>query len=275
MKKSTCTLLKTTTTMSILMGMVLYLSLILLSPSLVYGITDEGVHLFLRSYFGYLAKSSDIIGKGEVVRSVHDEYDVKITHAMVGCTNGQLFTFWQDVDKPERFPANQSQIVFMTSTNEYYFPLRDLHYFHTDIQDGISHTVWKQPRLGCNDREWFDVDADNGEQYLYFTNLLQNIRIQKNWTNYYEICRSALQAQSPRVKDDFALSLRFLIDESNDMTLQWMLNDPLLDIRVKNYINALNAYYEICKTNPNYQELPPFFGDFVEKCNPFDVDDDL
>ena len=263
MKKSTCTLLKTTATLSTLTVMGLHLSTVLISPPRVYGSVVSPSSMFLRTYFSYLAQSSDIIGQGEVVRSVDDEYDVRIIHAMVGCTNGQLFTFWQDVDDLESEPPLQAQIVFAVATNEYHFPLGDLHNFYNDIRDGIPRTTQKNPRLVGYPRSWFYVDADNGEQYLYFTNTLQNIRIQKNWTNYYEICRSGILSQSPRIKEDFCFSMDLLIDDSRRTHLQYFLNDPLLDVRVKNYINALEAHYEAFVLNPNYNGTPPFFSHFV------------
>ena len=262
MKKSTCTFLKTTATLSALTVMGLHLSTVLISPPRVYGLTVDS-SMLTSTYFSYLAQSSDIIGQGEVVRTEDDEYDVRITDGMLGCTNGQLFTFWQNVEELERYPTNQSEIVFAVATNEYYFPLGNFHYFYNDIRDGIPRTTQKNPRLVCYNRGWFYVDADNGEQYLYFTNTLQNIRIQKNWTNYYEICRSGILSQSPRIKEDYCFSLDSLIYRGTALEMQWMLDDPVLDVRVKNYINALKTYRDTLSANPDYDGMPPFFSHFV------------
>ena len=267
MKKSMNELFQFTAIVSTLTCVGLYFSFLLMFTFLGFSSLADEIDerdIFLRSYFGYLAQSSDIIGKGVVVRSIHDEFDIRITQAMIGCTNGQVFTFWQDIDELECFPTNQSEVVVTVATNEYYFPYGNFSYFHNDIRDGIPQTFRQLPLLPCRDRCWFYADADNGEQYLYFTNALQNIRIQKNWTNYYEICRSSILSQSSRVKEDFLFSLDLLIAYSTALELQWIKNDPLLDIGVKNYIHALDAYYEMFKLDPDYRGIPPSIRDFVK-----------
>ena len=117
------------------------------------------------------------------------------------------------------------------------------------------------------------------------------MRIQKNWTNYYEICRSAVHSQSERAWEDLMFDfggfindyltdankqeiltdplltpgeIKFIKGHTSDTQIQLMLNDPLLDQRVKNFIHAVNAYRAMFGIDPDYNGLPPSLKDFLQ-----------
>jgi len=54
------------------------------------------------------------------------------------------------------------------------------------------------------------------------------VRSERNWTNYYEFCRSGLTNNINRIHTNAEVDMYGLIMSADDDQIQFMLNDPLL-----------------------------------------------
>ena len=82
-------------------------------------------------------------------------------------------------------------------------------------------------------RSWWYVDRDEGVLFNQFTNVLQAVRFDRNWTNYYSLCRDGASSTSNRVREDSFWDMRFLAVVATDERMQIMLADPLVDPKHK------------------------------------------
>ena len=87
-------------------------------------------------------------------------------------------------------------------------------------------------------RSWWYEDYQDGHPLAYFTNVVHTMRTQRNWTNYYEVCRSGASIDSNRVKEDSFSNLRWLIIHGTDEQLEFMDNDPFFPANNRPFLDA-------------------------------------
>jgi hypothetical protein len=216
---------------------------------------------------GPLARYSDIIGVGQVSQRTNDHFVVTVDHALVGCTNGaviKMYGAWEDYEggvtweevMPDMawetsvmgywqsfyFPTNQGRIVFAVCTN-------DVNTYWNMYWDQAE--VSKNPGNNMNfnglryiNRSWWYADRDDGALFTQFTNVLQAVRFDRNWTNYLHLCRDGANSPSNRVREDSFIDLRDICDFATDEQAHFILDDPLIDPKHKNWLIATRPHLQ-------------------------------
>jgi len=68
----------------------------------------------------------------------------------------------------------------------------------------------------------------DGHPLAYITNVVRTLRTERNWTNYYEVCRDAVTHPSSRwVREVAEDDLQELMKHASPDHLLFMQNDPL------------------------------------------------
>jgi len=199
--------------------------------------------IILDTTFGMLVKLSDSGGVGTVTgRGFYDDehkveyFTVRVDQAFWGCSNGQILKIYEDERKGfldtnnqmvDNYPTNHAQFVFVAATNLYETLDLRVYDWNTDVSQLTINRKCPMHVLNQCTRSWWYVDYQDGYPFIYFTNVVHTMRTQRNWTNYYEICRSGASIGSNRVKEDSFYDLRFLIGHATDEQLDFMNNDSL------------------------------------------------
>ena len=93
-------------------------------------------------------------------------------------------------------------------------------------------------------RSWWHVDRGNGVLMRHFIDVVQAVRFDKNWTNFYHLCRSGLSSKSSRIREDSFNDLWKLVCNATDEQKEIIWNDPLLRRDLKKiYIRFPWVYY--------------------------------
>jgi len=209
---------------------------------------------------GPLARYSDIIGVGQVSQLTNGHFVVTVDHALVGCTNGAailMYGEWMGLKIFEElfegedprtsqlfplifyFPTNESRIVFAVTTNDYSWagsPSR-MYWNHAEIPEEPG-TIHEENRLRYLNRSWWYADRDDGVLLAQFTNVVQAVRIDRNWTNYFYLVRDGVNSTSNRVREDSHRDLwDFCFDDTTVEQKQFILADPLIDQNLKDRLN--------------------------------------
>ena len=92
-----------------------------------------------------------------------------------------------------------------------------------------KQNVLTRNQLRYLNRSWWPVDRDDGVLFNQFTNVLQAVRFDRNWTNFFYLCRDGANSPSNRVREDSFWDMRFLAMFATDERAQFMLDDPLVD----------------------------------------------
>ena len=205
---------------------------------------------------GYLSKRCDVGGVADVIEEGHSaEYGIdylklRVVEAHYGSTNGQELivgkmdlrdSFYPATLTYEYYPTNLSRIVFNVYSNEYYsFPHR-LFPKQEDISEEDMRITETTPyyEFFNTTRSWWYLDYQGGEPYTYWTNAVQVIRLEPNWTNCYELCRNAASSTSCRVKEDTFEDMKSLIQVSTPEQRQMMLDDPLFPAISQDYLDEI------------------------------------
>jgi hypothetical protein len=87
-------------------------------------------------------------------------------------------------------------------------------------------------------RSWWYPERDDGVLLTQFTNVIQAVRIEPNWTNFFYLCRDGANSPSNRVREDSFWDLRDLASFSTDEQAQFILDDPLVDEKHKECLNS-------------------------------------
>jgi len=219
------------------------------------GPKDETAWLMRESFYeglasyettlGILARYSDVIGVGRVSNKTNDHFTITIDHALVGCTNGAVFLlygtsdhYWDyNYDKhmlEDYLPTNQSRIVFAAHTNAFSHYSR-MYWNHAEIPAEPEY-IRENLSLRYLNRSWWHADRDDGMLLTQFTNVLQAARFDRNWTNYFYLCRDGANLPSNRVREDSFRDLRKLCQRASDERAQFILDDPLVDPKHKSLI---------------------------------------
>ena len=183
---------------------------------------------------GLLARRSDVIGVGLVNNCGDTHFTVTVDHALVGCTNGAVIVVHEGCDEPPGsgdknayMPTNNSRIVFAVYTNDY--GGGGWMYWNSPEYPRTPESIRPQLEMRFLNRSWWPVERDDGVLFTQFTNVLQAVRFDRNWTNYFELCRDGANSSSNRVREDSHWDLRRLAMFSTDEQMQFILNDPLVD----------------------------------------------
>jgi len=199
-----------------------------------------------RTTLGPLARYSDIIGVGQVSQKGKDHFTVTIDHALVGCTNGAVIVVYDAKDdgreeyRPEieaYFPTNLGRIVFAARTNEYDGGWSRMFWNHVEIPEEPWY-IREHLSLSFLNRSWWYMDRDDGLLFTQFTNVLQAVRFDRNWTNYFYLCRDGANSASDRVREDSFRDLRSLCGQATEEQKQFILDDPLVDQKHKNWLST-------------------------------------
>ena len=109
-------------------------------------------------------------------------------------------------------------------------------------------------KFKVNQREWWYLTDETQLQTTHFSNAIHHIRIDRNWTNYYELCRSGFTSAVERVRNDSNMDIHYLIKSANDDKLHYIRNDPLLpqDLITEGYLDYIitNSYYRVRQNFP-------------------------
>jgi len=196
---------------------------------------------------GVLARYADIIAVGEVSNRADTHFTVTVDHAVIGCTNGQsmvVYEFPYSWNSNYRelnnyIPSNNSRIVFAVYTNAVK-TLMDAEMYEPS-PDGIVYYE-QSPQLIYYNRSWWNFNRDDSVLFTQFTNVIQAVRVERNWTNYFHLCRDGANSTSNRVREDSWWDLIKLGHTTTDEQAQLILDDPLVGEMQKNWIRALHRW---------------------------------
>jgi len=184
---------------------------------------------------GRVVKASDVAGIGEIIEASPTNFSIQVDHPFYGCTNNQIFTLhrsWSPFrpDNPS-VPPETGRIVFAVYTNVYvagYVYDWNDDFSEHDIKGTLPEFRYR------SSRGWFYPESEEG---IYFTNLIHAIRIERNWTNYYELCRSGFASESGLISRSAEEDLKNLISRTSSPSaydeLLYMRQDPLFPGKIE------------------------------------------
>ena len=197
-----------------------------------------------RSTFGALAKYSDIIAIGNVVTQDKSQIIVRVDIPLVGCTNNQpvkisLSPFPDEImpwvehavpgyDMSRMFPTNNAHIIFCVYSNYNQGVWGGYIDWRRDYTNAIPEYVDTEYRLWHDKRSWWHTNRDNGLVLEHFTNIIQAVRHERNWTNYFHLTRDGANMNSIRIKEDSFYDMRDLCVFANTAQEHFINNDPLV-----------------------------------------------
>ena len=212
--------------------------------------------------FGQLAQYSDIIAMGHVVTQDWMKIVIQADIPLAGCTNNQIVTInrWEiehpeterdwfiasgiDINDPpiRPFPANNSHLVFCVYSNKF-----NEQGFLTVNWNGGNRTngntrIFTTYRFFYEERSWWLTDRDDGLLLTQFTNVVQKARIDRDWTNYYYLCRDGLNLPSNRIKEDSYYDLRGFIRFATTNQAHFIYNDPQAYPGLNDYLLKCHHY---------------------------------
>ena len=83
-------------------------------------------------------------------------------------------------------------------------------------------------RWWYEDRSWWYANRDDGLMLEQYTNIVQNLRIERNWTNYVHLCRDGMFKDSIRIKEDSYYDMREFARRCTDEQAHYVEADPLV-----------------------------------------------
>jgi len=195
-----------------------------------------------------LAKTANAAGIGKIIAAempflYRDDrpfgyYDVQVETAFVGCTNGQIIRVYRWRNSDDYMPVANSNFVFSVTTNDTWLglPSVDWKVPHELLQGSY---IWEEDYVPDDYKPiyltkhsqrtlWYADDPEGQLWTQHLTNAIHFMRVDLNWTNYYELCRDGFSSTSQRIKEDVEWDLRWLIRSSpTGEHLDFMNNDPL------------------------------------------------
>jgi len=133
-------------------------------------------------------------------------------------------------------PANNQRIVFATGSNGYNHRTRM--FWNSPAPPIQPFDSSRKYQLGWLSREWWPVERDDGVLFTQFTNIIQAVRVDHNWTNYFELVRDGATSTSNRVKEDSYWDMGILAFWGTPAQRAIILADPLVDPVFKALINT-------------------------------------
>ena len=104
----------------------------------------------------------------------------------------------------------------------------------------LTPPVPDNPVYFCKGRMWWHAIEKHQPLTSQFSNILDAVRINRNWTNYYELCRDGLESPFLRVRRDAETDIKNLISSSPAKQLLLMWNDSMFPEYIK-YKYKLNS----------------------------------
>ena len=210
--------------------------------------------------FGRVAKLSDIIAIGHISTNIFYPYPdpriefsispfdvcrqyetiLKVETALLGCTNGQFIVIGTTTGLLHL--TNDTQIVFCVFTNQYTDVKAGYIDWSADPQSNEHTRVFSRFRFDYDWRSSWSADLDDGLALGQFTNVLQAVRFDRNWTNYFHLCRDGVSSPSVRVAEDSFYDLCGLIIFASTNEARFIYNDPLVSPEHKAYLLERHPY---------------------------------
>ena len=209
-------------------------------------LTGVNINYIFPTTLSMLARNSDIIGVGKVSNKQDTHFTVTVDFALAGCTNGAVIVVYDGLENDDIFPtierqnylpANNSRIVFAAYTNDYNdLNMEVMHWDYLHFTQ-TPETILPNPTLRYLNRSWWYLDYDDGVLFTQFTNIIQTVRIEPNWTNYFHLCRDGAFSTSERVKIDSFWDMNFFAAYATPEQKATILADPLVDTTIKMLLN--------------------------------------
>ena len=185
-----------------------------------------------------LANYADVIATGTVVSQNWQDMTVRVDHALAGCSNAQNIVIRKCFDielaghYENLFPTNSGNIVFAALAYDNKIPS------DYDMSDIVSNTIIPHTNaplywLQHDTRQWWYANRDDGILLTQFTNVLQAVRIEPNWTNYYHLLRDGFSSPSNRVKEDSFNDLWCLLLNASSEQVEMILAEPWICSELK------------------------------------------
>ena len=214
------------------------------------------------STLGQLAKYSDIIAIGHVVTQDWTKVVIQADVSLVGCTNNQIIAInrWA-IDHPETahdwfkqsdidinnppilpFPTYNSHIIFSVYSNK--FDEQGFVWINWN-NDAITNERTRASttyRFLHEERSYWLTEREDGLLLNQFTNVVQKVRIDRDWTNFYYLCRDGMNLPSNRIKEDSYYDMRGFIRFATTNQAQFIYNDPLAYPGLNNYLLERHPY---------------------------------
>jgi len=211
------------------------------------GSPHEWRHEFIirKTTLGILARYSDIIGVGRLEKAETNPgaFIAVVDHALIGCENDERIVIHSDMnwvpdDKKllDYMPANQSRIVFAVYTNKYSLLSQNMFWDSPEIPFKAKSISDYFIFLRHYDRSWWHLERDDGVLFDHFTNVIQAVRFDRNWTNYFELCRDGAFSTSNRVREDSFWDMRALVMYATREQEKFINKDPRVDSRHKAFL---------------------------------------
>ena len=210
---------------------------------------DDLVENFKRIRFnttlGRLARYSDIIAIGRVEESDWTTMIIKIEIPFIGCTNGQSFYINSEVgDKNVGVSIMGSQIMFCAYTNQYEDAKAGFIDWSSTLKTNEHTKIFTIYQFENNVRSEWNLLLSSKPVHEQFTNILQAVRFDRNWTNFFYLCRDGLENAHPRVARDSLYDLCGLIKFASTNEARFIYNDPLVSPEAKAYLLERHPYVE-------------------------------
>ena len=210
--------------------------------------------------FGMFATYSDAAGVGKIIGIDSTHINIQVDDAFFGCTNRQIMAILSGYDGfvpaylckknelenlplpdlPAKEDYEQSlpsletigQITFFVQTNVFLNVLHAPIDLKWDVpleqlQRLENENNLSQYEFADSGQSWWFQNMNDGLVFDYLTNVIRTVRTERNWTNFYAVCRSAIGSPSGRVNDDASVDLYCLMTYASLAQLQFMQNDPL------------------------------------------------
>jgi len=113
----------------------------------------------------------------------------------------------------------------------------------------------KHLELRYLNRSWWEVDSDDGLLHAQFTNVLQAVRFDRDWTNYFYLCRDGANSTSKRVRIDSELDLWGILFSASLEQKRFIDKEPGLPKKHKDYL-----YDYFLEHDHDNMEFWPFCG---------------
>ena len=178
-------------------------------------------------------------------------YIIRIEYPIIGCESNQEIRIERGIRDESNFPTNNACVVFAAIYYNYDDSGQEVlnwNVLHEDIPETLHNSPPKEPlpenpvyRIYIPQRTWWYLTKETQEQNDYFQNAVKFMRTERNWTNYYELCRSGLTSKVERISQDATTDIHRLFRSASDDQIQYMRNDLLLPqpIREGVYLNYL------------------------------------
>lgn len=201
---------------------------------------DEYHRKIRRTTLGMLACYADVIGVGRVEIIIGEKFRVTVEHALTGCAVGDIIELTATevyclhvLDLEPNMPVNNSRIVFAAFQD---YAQKKRPFYLGEKKYPYVYKSGQQLHLLSINRCWWHVDRDNGELYKHFTNIIQAVRFEPDWENFYNLCSQAALSKSNRVREDAFWDIYGLVWLATHEQEHIINEDPLVNSKNKSLL---------------------------------------